>query len=142
MKKIISLLVTLLCAVSVVSAQTYDKDTWKSAKKTAKVLEKEGWVLKDVGDIAMHLYAFQDAVNQGKYLSVVEEATSSMIHVAEDMALANAVEAAVKQSSGHDVDDIDKYMRHSFTLLKFGHDGNTTCRVYYLLDKKSIVCHQ
>lgn len=140
MKKILSLLVVLFCAVGMVSAQTIDKQAWKEAKKTAKDLEKTGWILKSPGDLAMCLYAFDATVKEGNCAPIVEEATSSLIQVAEDKAKTYAMEAAVKQifpDAADVVVDFDSCLRHSITLLRFERGGHTTCRVYYLLDKKA-----
>ena len=152
MKKIFSLLVVLFCATSLVSAQMNDKQVWKEAKKTAKIMEKQGWILKSPGSLEMVLYSYMDSMNGGKYCSVVNEATAPMISIAENQAMIYAMESAVQQTvaivaeSGrqqlspnarYSVDNLNYALRHSFTILKHEQGGHTTCRVYFLLDKEA-----
>lgn len=152
MKKIISLLVTLLCAVSVVSAQTYDKDTWKSAKKEAKMLEKQGWTLTNPGDLAQYIYAYLELERSPKYSQVVGHATTSMVTLAEDQANLDALQKVndflVAEAIVHGrfkatpdakymVEGLDRCMRYSFTIIRFENGGYTACRVYYLLDEEA-----
>lgn len=152
MKKIVSLLVIVFCAIGLASAQTVNMAAWKEAKKEAKMLEKQGWTLTNPGDLAQYMYAHLELERSPKYFSVMGDATTSMVTLAEDQAKVDALQQAndilvakakangsLKATPGakYMVDGLDRCMRYSFTIIRFENGGYTACRVYYLLDEEA-----
>ncbi len=97
MKKIISLLVLVLCTISLVSAQprTSDKALWRKAKKFAKELTADGWKTNSSKglDVAVyeHYIALNDEKNKELIANVEGNVNVKTVNAAKQWAHNNAV---------------------------------------------------